>query len=333
MLNVINDPPLYNIGMVARLTGVPASTLRIWERRYRFPAAARSAGRQRLYTEHEIARLRWVKARTEAGMQVSQAVQALRRLEAEGRGLDALPFVRPAPANGQGPAPEPAQPATGPAAPSLDAVRERLSAALLAHDLEQADAVLNEAMTIYTPERLIERVIFELLEALGREWQAGQLNIATEHLATNYLRQRMLLWLHHGPPVYSGAPPVVLACAPGELHEGSLIMLGVLLRRRRWPVAYLGQHMPLGDLAEFVREIQPRVVVLVAMTAETAQALVDWPQHLPEAAQGGPPVVAYGGHIFTTQPEWRARMPGLWLGDTVSAGVELLEKELRKGFS
>src|SRR5690349_9893330 len=69
--------PLYNIGLVARMVGVPVSTLRVWERRYDFPTTTRTAGKQRLYSEREVARLRWVKARVDQGMQVSQAIKAL----------------------------------------------------------------------------------------------------------------------------------------------------------------------------------------------------------------------------------------------------------------
>jgi methanogenic corrinoid protein MtbC1 len=188
--------------------------------------------------------------------------------------------------------------------------------------------VLAEAMTTYTPEQLIENVLFVMMEAMGRAWQAGQLNIATEHLITNFVRHRMLIWLHHGPPVYPNARPVVLACAPGELHEGSLIMLGVLLRRRRWPVAYLGQDVPLSDLAGLVRDVQPAAVVLVAMTPDAAAALAHWPEHLREAAETGRPAVAFGGYVFSREPAWRERVPGLWLGESVAEGVEQLEAEL-----
>ncbi len=302
--------PLYNIGLVARMTGVPVATLRGWERRYEFPSTTRTAGRQRLYSEREVARLRWVKAQLDQGMQVSQAILALRHQEASS----------PPP---EWTAAEPV--ALGAAGPGLDAIRAQLLAALQAHDLPQADALLNTAVPHYPPEQLIEHVIYPVLDDLGRGWQAGEVNVATEHLATNYLRHRMLLWMLSGPPVYPSARPVVLACAPGELHEGSLITLGVLLRRRRWPVAYLGQTLPLADLARFAREVHPLAIVLVAMTETAAAALADWPAYLPEAAATGTPLVAFGGYIFTHTPEWRARVPGLYLGDSVIEGLDHLD--------
>ncbi len=300
--------PLYNIGLVARMTGVPVSTLRVWERRYDFPATTRTAGRQRLYSERELARLRWVKARLDQGMQVSQAIRALKHMEVSGPPPE-WATATPASATGLG----------------LEAVRAPLLAALQAHDLERADEVLNAAVPLYPPEQLIEHVIYPVLDELGRGWQAGDVNVATEHLATNYLRHRMLLWMLSGPPVYPGVRPVVLACAPGELHEGSLITLGVLLRRRRWPVAYLGQTLPLADLARFVRDVQPTAIVLVAMTEAPALALVDWPTYLPAAAATGLPLVAFGGYLFSHSPEWQTRVPGLYLGDSIIAGLERLD--------
>jgi DNA-binding transcriptional MerR regulator len=43
-----NEEPLYNIGVVARMTGISMPTLRAWERRYDFPDSERTAGGHRL---------------------------------------------------------------------------------------------------------------------------------------------------------------------------------------------------------------------------------------------------------------------------------------------
>ncbi len=47
-----------SIGGVAALTGVPAETLRTWERRYGFPAPERSGGGHRLYSAATVSRLK-----------------------------------------------------------------------------------------------------------------------------------------------------------------------------------------------------------------------------------------------------------------------------------
>ena len=297
--------PLYNIGVVTRMTGISMATLRAWERRYDFPQAQRTSGGHRLYSERDILRLLWVKQRIDEGMQTAQAINALRHQEQEGR------FAPP----GE-PRIEDMQSRQDKAL--LPSAHQRLLDALTNRDLGAADLVLGEALALSSPEELILDVIAPVMANIGDGWEANKIIVATEHLATNYLRQRLLMWMLSGPPARQ-VSPVVLACAPNEWHEGSLLVLGALLRRR-WPVAYLGQAVPLGDFANFVRDIRPSAVVLVAMREETAAALSEWPQWLPEAAQSGRPPVGFGGRIFSLNPEWTPRVPGTYLGSTFRQG-------------
>ena len=178
-------------------------------------------------------------------------------------------------------------------------------------------------------ENLILDVIRPALNDIGQGWAEGRINVATEHLATAFLRQRLTMWLVTGPPTHP-VRPVVLACGPGEWHEISLLMLGVLLRRRRWPVAYLGQAVPLPDLVKFTRDVKPAVVVLVAMTEQTGRELLDLPRWMPEAVQMGRPAIAYGGRIYNVLPELRQGMIGTFLGATLPDGVDVVERLMRE---
>ena len=140
---------------------------------------------------------------------------------------------------------------------------------------------------------------------------------------SHFVRRRLLAWLDSGPsprPV----PPTVLACAPDDWHEVSLLMLGVLLRRQGWPVSYLGPAVPLPDLASFVRAARPAAVVLVAMLPESARALQAWPEHLPELAERGRPPVCFAGRGFTAEPALLESMPGHYLGSSLESGVARL---------
>jgi hypothetical protein len=64
------------------------------------------------------------------------------------------------------------------------------------------------------------------------------------------------------------------------------------------------------------------------MIESTAAELIAWPQWLPEAAQSGQPVIAYGGRVFSLQPEWRLRVPGTFLGESLEQGIETIERLL-----
>lgn len=54
-------------GTAARLSGVPVATLRVWERRYGVVAAPKTPTGQRLYSGHDVQRLRLIKQLTERG--------------------------------------------------------------------------------------------------------------------------------------------------------------------------------------------------------------------------------------------------------------------------
>ena len=106
-----------------------------------------------------------------------------------------------------------------------------------------------------------------------------------------------------------------------------------LLRRRRWPVAYLGQAVPLPDLAALVNKIHVPAVVLVAMVERTAENLIDWPKFFPDTKETGRPVVVFGGAVFSEHPEWREKVPGVFLGISMREGVEKLDSLLHTMFS
>ncbi len=277
--------PLYNIGVVTRLTGIPITTLHAWERRYGFPHSSRTIGGHRLYSEKDIAQLRWVKTQVDAGLATSQAILAAQKM-----GLNepvSLPeSIRLS------------QPETQ--LTPLPALREQLQASLLENKLERSDQILGEMLAFYTPEELTLNVISPILNEIGEGWADGRITVAIEHLASNYLRQRLLMWMVTGPRPHS-TKPIVLACAPGEWHDGSLLMLGVLLRRQGWPVAYLGQNVPFTDLDGFIRQIHPAAVVVVAMRSDPARSLTDWAKQIREDQAEF--LFTFGGRAFVVEPE------------------------------
>jgi DNA-binding transcriptional MerR regulator len=302
-----SEEPLYNIGVVTRMTDISMASLRAWERRYGFPESRRTSGGHRLYSELDILRIKWVKQRIDEGMGTSQAIIALRHQEKVGRVSTESPPLIPVERNSTGES-------------FLVFYRDRLLNALLQCDLVKANEVLSEAVVVSSPEMLVFSLIAPVMAELGNLWENNSINSATEHLATNFLRQRMLMWMLSGPPPRQ-VPPIVLACAPNELHEGSLLILGTLLRRRQWPVAYLGQSVPLPDLATLVRDIKPKLVILVAMTENTANNISSWPRWISQDRITNMPIVGFGGRIFTIDSTWQSRIPGVYLGDTFQDGI------------
>jgi MerR family transcriptional regulator, light-induced transcriptional regulator len=303
---------IFNIGAVTRMTGIPTATLHAWERRYGFPhSSGRTQGGHRLYSQKDVTLLRSIKAQLEQGISAHQAVLAVQKLDLGGamssehqvEAIQTRSRLSPSPAG-----------------------KSQLTEALFQHDLARADQLMGEMLAFSSPEEITLNIIGPMLAELGEAWEAGRISVSDEHLASNYLRQRLLMWMVTGPPA-PGTRPIVLACAPGEWHEGSLLMLGVLLRRQGWPVAYLGQNVPLEDLSTFVIQVQARALVLVGMLEESARRLADWPKWIKQV--DGKPLVAYAGRAFVLKPELKDLVSGIYLGDSIHEGLARLEEVLR----
>ena len=72
-----SDLPIYSIGAVERMLGIPAATVRNWEDRYGLVRPGRSGGGHRLYTRAQVEQLRFVKDQLDRGMQPAEAHRLL----------------------------------------------------------------------------------------------------------------------------------------------------------------------------------------------------------------------------------------------------------------
>ena len=65
--------PVFTVSGAARRLGIPAATLRTWERRHGIGPSGRSAGGHRRYTSDDLIRLRAMRTLVETGVPPAQA--------------------------------------------------------------------------------------------------------------------------------------------------------------------------------------------------------------------------------------------------------------------
>jgi CheY-like chemotaxis protein len=68
---------VYAITAASEMTSIPVTTLRSWERSFGVVLPMRTGGGHRLYSQEDIERLRWLKAKIDSGVQASVAHQLL----------------------------------------------------------------------------------------------------------------------------------------------------------------------------------------------------------------------------------------------------------------
>lgn len=313
---VADTTAMFTASEVESRVGVPATTLRQWERRYGFPSPARSASGYRLYSPHDLALIEVMQGHLRAGVPAGRAAQLTLAAEQEGGVFG--------PAH---PGPDLLNPAGRPAgspAPHHEAYASALLAALVGGELGQAAALLQGAQARSGVEDVLAHVMAPALVELGAMWERGEITVAHEHRASAFLRTRVSAALE---AVEGGefGPRVVAACAPGEQHEIGLLMISLVLRRRGARIDYLGANMPLGDLAVFTRQ-RGAQGVLLSLGGEWA--LGPTRRHLRDLAGLGVPVF-FGGGLLDAHPELAAEWGGIYAGPTLAEAADTVTGHLR----
>ncbi len=334
-LDASSDIPLYNTKAVVHQTGVPAPTLRAWERRYGVLTPRRGDNDYRLYSERDIVTVTWLRERVQTGMTISQAIALLKSLEPArrrtrrvARGAHLAYADESAGAehgNGNG-ARAHAASAQVVGRFALEELHAHLLQQLVNFDEFSASRTIAQTMAVFAVEDVCTQVLAPVLAEIGRLWAEGALSIATEHFASAVVRAQ-LESLFRAAGSVEQSPLVFVGCAPGELHEIGALMLALFLRRAGLHVAYLGQSVEVESLAETVMDTRPAAVLLSAASRPQVATLVAVGKLLSELATPRP-LFGFGGQAFAADASLAAQVPGLFLGASAEDAVRELKRRL-----
>ncbi|QDU65619.1 MerR family transcriptional regulator [Engelhardtia mirabilis] len=227
---------LHSIGGAATASGISPDTLRMWERRYGRPVPVRLPSGHRRYTAEQVAWLRRVAEALALGHRPGSAVAAT---ESE---LDAL-LTGGRPESGDG-----EQVAT-----LIDHVRRF-----------EGDALTRELLAAWRelgPERFLSDRVSPLLNAVGREWADGHLDVRHEHYASELIAD-LLRTLRAGLPRAAEGPIVVLATLRHELHGLGLQMCALVCSLEGMRPRILGVGTPNEEIAAAAHEVGADAVAI-----------------------------------------------------------------------
>ena len=239
------DTLTLSIAAVERDTGLSKDTLRVWERRYGFPAPQRDASGERAYSLADVEKLRVLKRLLDVGHRpgriVPLALLALQQLTEQT--LD-LP-LRTA---------EPGAVATD--------LRDCL-ALLRGHDITGLRTELSRALARLGVGRFVLEVAGPLGAAVGEAWLRGQMEVFEEHACTEALQAVLRQAIAAIPaPAGAGAPCVLLSTFPGEPHGLGLLMAEALLGLEGCRCVSLGVQTPLWDIVLATGAFRADIVAL-----------------------------------------------------------------------
>lgn len=273
---------MYTIGQAAKLTGIPAETLRAWERRYGLKAPERTESGYRLYDEAALAAFREVGRLVEAGWKPREAVLALK-----GHDPVWLPDAR--------------QFVDGVASGTLD--------------LDRATAAMGAWFAVQPFAQVVDEWLLPMLGLLGAGWAAGRISVEQEHeLAAAAMRRLSVVF--ENAAVHRGGPVVLMGLTEGNRHEIGLLAFACIVRGAGMEVRYLGPDLPAEEWGRAARRARPAAVVTTAARQADVPRVIEVMQAVRSSA---PEVVVFvGGRRQADVPDPAVPL-GHRLGDAAHA--------------
>jgi DNA-binding transcriptional MerR regulator len=275
-----------SIQAVSERLGVPAPTLRSWERRYGVPDTARSPGGHRRYSAEALHQLRLMRDEVALGRRAADAARAVREL------LD-------------------------PSNRAAVRIAELLSASE-AMDPDALRAVLDRARDDLGLAATLDEVLMPAMRQIGSWWQTGRCDVGLEHLTTEVVRGWISRVGAFAPRPERGRP-VLLACGPRDQHTVGLEALAALLAEQRRPSRVLGARTPQSTLVTAVAATGAGALVLVSHLPTHRRVSVDALRAVAETRCR----IFYAGNAFVF-PAARKGVPGTYLGETLTGAAALL---------
>lgn len=225
---------MITIQKLSQEVSIGTDTLRVWERRYGFPAPKRDARGHRLYPTEQVEDLRIVKKLQSLGWRPNKifSLSSSDRREQLARELD-----QKTPAN--------------------------KSLLNLVHNLDplEIDTELRHLLQKSGPEEFIVQQVAPLLYALDLGWTDGSLSIAHEHLISDCLEDVMKDILKTGKRGGSRHRLLFLTLS-GERHKLGLLMSAVLFHCHGVECIVLSETIPHEEIPALAEELQVSGVAL-----------------------------------------------------------------------
>lgn len=150
-------------------------------------------------------------------------------------------------------------------------------------------------------------VLQEALYSVGCRWEANEITVAQEHIATAIAQYVLALLYDRLKPPDTRRGRVVITGVEGELHQVGANMVADALETDGWDVRFLGTNLPHEGILKVVQEHEADVVGI------SATMLYNLPQVRRLVAEirqrfGGKVRVVVGGGAFRSSPKLAAEI-------------------------
>lgn len=220
---------VYSISDLEKLTGIKAATLRAWEQRYGIIKPRRTETNIRYYLDEDLRELLNIALLNKNGLRISK----IARMEEEERAerVAAISSIQVTP----------------------DTQLDTLTLSTVELDEFKFSHIIDANIRQRGFEETMLEVIYPFLDKIGVLYFTGSITPVQEAFISNLIRRKLIAAIDALPtPEPNDGPAFCLYLPEGERQELSLLFIEYLLRKRKFPTAYLGSDVSTGDLIDVV---------------------------------------------------------------------------------
>ncbi len=191
---------------------------------------------------------------------------------------------------------------------NLTTLRNEFFACLQNNDIEQAKSlILTQAEEPTSIPQIYQHVFEPVLLDVGTLWEQGTLDVYTEHLISQTIKELMAVIKSMAPKKPPRGLRFLALAASGELHEIGLQMISDFLYLDGWETLFVGTYLPTQEGLKAIHRFDPHVVgisVTMDYNVDGAKNLIGFIRsHLPPAKQ--PKIIVGGGALQRDKNLWK----------------------------
>jgi len=226
---------IYNVKAISKKIGIQPGTLRAWERRYQIVTPKRNEVGHRIYSEQDLAILKWLVEKVNQGFTISQAADLLSEKTKETPSIFTTDEILDS---------------------KKEEITQNLFKALIQFNEQDAELLFEYALSLYR----IEVVLFEVMSPLLQLTTSSSRLISKGQIQflQNWVRMKLLV-VFQQIPLKPFLPKVVTVTPDEKLNyqsEIEILLYSIFLKLRGFEVFYLG-HLQELSLEQILQRLQP----------------------------------------------------------------------------
>ena len=231
----------YQIKQLERMTGIKAHTIRIWEKRYGLITPHRTATNRRSYDERQVRKLLNVNTLLSLGYKISKVAM----LSEEDLNREVQKQATNLPKD-----------------TAITGYIDDLLRSMLDFNEPAFEKIYSAATTRLGLYEAMVNVFYPFLVKVGMLWNVNKTAPIQEHFASSIIKRKLMAAIDGLVPPTKSTKKFLLFLPPGEWHEIGLLFANYIIRSQGYETIYLGQSVPIDNIAKVVAAVHPSHMLL-----------------------------------------------------------------------